>query len=123
MPGDFAMASNTLSHEQAEPEAPKADSISELGIDIEAIRPEVAQKLGYKAEPTGVLVTSVKPEGPADKAGLKPGMVIEKVGAKKVASPEDFKESLKAAAHEKELLMVIRTPVGGDVIVVQKDTK
>jgi serine protease Do len=123
MPGDYTLASNTLSQEQAESETPKADSISDLGIDIEAIRPEVVQKLGYKGEPTGVLVTSVKSDSPAERAGLKAGMVIEKVGSKKVASPEEFKENLKAAAHEKELLMVVRTPIGGDVIVVQKDAK
>jgi serine protease Do len=123
MPGDYTLASNTLSHEQAEPETPKADSIAELGIDIEAIRPDILQKLGYKTEPTGVLVTSVKTDSPAEKAGLKVGMVIEKVNFKKVGSPEEFKESLKAAAHDKELLMVVRTPVGGDVIVVPKDAK
>ena len=123
MPGDYTLANNTLSQEQAEPETPKADSISELGIDIEAIRPDVVHKLGYKGEPTGVLVTSVKADSPAEKAGLKAGMLIEKVGSKKVASPEEFKESLKAAAHEKDLFMVVRTPVGGDVIVVQKNAK
>ena len=40
MPGDYSLASNTLTHEKAEPQAPKADSFSDLGIDIEAIRPD-----------------------------------------------------------------------------------
>jgi serine protease Do len=44
MPGDYTLASNTLSQEQAEPETHKGDSFSDLGIDIEAIRPEKSSK-------------------------------------------------------------------------------
>jgi serine protease Do len=123
MPGDYSLASNTLSHESAEPEASKADSFADLGIDIEAIRPEVAQKLGYKGEPAGVLITSVKPDSPASKAGLREGMVIEKVGSKKVTSPAEFKEALKSISSEKGVLMLVRTPRGGSFVVVEKDTK
>ncbi len=110
MPGNFSLASNTLTHEQAEPETPKADSFADLGIDIEAIRPEVVQKLGYKGETTGVLITSVKPDSPAAKAGLEDGMVIEKVGSRKVTSPAEFKEALKSVDSEKGILMLVRTP-------------
>jgi serine protease Do len=123
MPGDYSLASNTLSHEQDEHETPKADSFSDLGIDIEAIRPEVAQKFGYKGEVTGVLITSVKPDSPADKADLKDGMVIEKVGFKKVNSPAEFKEALKSVTGEKGILMLVRTPRGAQHIVVHKDAK
>jgi serine protease Do len=123
MPGDYSLAGNTVTHETAEPETPKADNFADLGIDIEAIRPEVVQKLGYKGELTGVLVTSVKPDSPAAKAGLGEGMVIEKVGSKKVASPAEFKESLKSVSSEKGILMLVRTPRGGNFVVVQKDAK
>jgi len=125
MPGDYSLASNTLSHEQSEPEAetPKGDSYPDLGIDIGAIRPEVVKKLGYKGEPVGVLVTSVKPDSPADKVGLKEGMVIEKIGSKKVTSPVDFKESLKSAALEKGIMVWYRTPRGVDVVVIEEDAK
>jgi len=123
MPGDYSLASNTTSHEQSEPETPKADSFSDLGIDIEAIRPEVVQKLGYKGEPTGVLITSVKSDSPAEKAGLKEGMVIEKVGSKKVTSPAEFKEALKSVSSEKGILMLVGTPRGSTFLVVQKDAK
>ena len=123
MPGDYSLASNTLTQEKPEPETPQADSFADLGIDIEAIRPEVVQKLGYKGEPTGVLVTSVKPDSPAFKAGLRDGMVIERVGSKKVTSPAEFKESLTAASSERGILMLVRTPRGGNFVVIEKDAK
>lgn len=123
MPGDYSLASATATHETTEPETSKADSIADLGIDIEAVRPEVVQKLGFKGEPTGVLITSVKTDSPADKAGLRDGMVIEKVGFKKVTSPTEFKEALKSASSEKGILMLVRTPRGAQHIVVHKDAK
>jgi serine protease Do len=120
MPHDYSVASSTLVPGKAAPETPKTDNIADLGIDIEATNPETLQKLGYKAETAGVLVSSVKDDSPAAHAGLREGMVIEKVGSKKVASPAEFKEALKGAPVEKGVLLLIRTPRGGQFVVVRK---
>ena len=54
-----------------------ADSVTRpwLGVDTQEVTAEIAESLGMK-RPGGVLVASVYPGGPADKAGLKPGDVI-----------------------------------------------
>ena len=54
-----------------------ADSVTRpwLGVDTQEVTAEIAESLGMK-RPGGVLVASVYPGGPGDKAGLKPGDVI-----------------------------------------------
>jgi serine protease Do len=46
-----------------------------LGVRIQTVTEEIAETLGLK-EPIGALVASVIPDGPAEKAGIKPGDVI-----------------------------------------------
>jgi len=120
MPRNFSLASDTLVQEKPAPETPKADSFADLGLEIEGAKPEVLQKLGYKADTTGVVVTSVKPDGPAAQAGLREGVVIEKVGSKRVTNPAEFKEALKSAPAEKGVLLLVRTPRGGNFVVIHK---
>lgn len=54
-----------------------------LGVMIQDLTPEVAEKLGLKRA-EGALVTRVVEKTPAAKAGLEPGDVIIKYGAQKV---------------------------------------
>ncbi|MGB7335862.1 MAG: Do family serine endopeptidase [Salaquimonas sp.] len=46
-----------------------------IGADFQEVTAEIAESLGMK-RPGGVLVASVFEDGPADKAGLKPGDVV-----------------------------------------------
>ncbi len=125
MPKDFSLASDTVGphRNQAAPESPKADSYSDLGIEIEAAKSDVLQKLGYQGEIAGVLVTEVKPDSPAAEAGLREGMLIAKVGPHKILSPADFREALKSVSLEKGILMLVRTPRGGSHVVIHKVAK
>ncbi|RVD55297.1 DegQ family serine endoprotease [Mesorhizobium sp. M2D.F.Ca.ET.185.01.1.1] len=46
-----------------------------IGAEFELVTPQIAESLGME-KPTGALVSSVDPAGPAGKAGLNPGDVI-----------------------------------------------
>ncbi len=46
-----------------------------IGAEFEPVTPQIAESLGLDA-PAGALVSSVEPNGPAGKAGLKPGDAV-----------------------------------------------
>lgn len=46
-----------------------------IGAQFEAVTPQIAESLGM-ARPVGALVSSVAPDGPCARAGLKPGDVV-----------------------------------------------
>jgi serine protease Do len=120
MPHDYALAGNRLAPGKATPESPKTDSFDELGIEIEATRPDALQKLGYHSDTTGVLVASVKEDSPAANVGLREGMVIEMVGSKKVTSPNDFRDALKGTSLEKGVRLLVRNQRGAQFVVIHK---
>ena len=62
-----------------------------LGIAMQALTPELQTFWGI-AESGGVVVIRVYPDSPADKAGLKPGDIIVKLGDEKITvqKPEEL---------------------------------
>ncbi len=58
-----------------------------LGISLKPVEGDLAAYLGTT---DGVLVSSVVPESPADKAGFKPGDVLIAVGDEKLVAPQDL---------------------------------
>ncbi len=54
-----------------------------MGVKIQTITDEIAESMGLK-NVQGALVASVTPEGPADKAGIKPGDVITTFNGQKL---------------------------------------
>lgn len=64
-----------------------------LGVSVQALTPQLASYFGV---PEGVLVTEVRAETPAARAGLKAGDVITKVGDQVVARPADVSRAVAA---------------------------
>ena len=54
-----------------------------IGVDAQAVTPEIADALGM-SEPIGAIIKAVVKNGPADKAGLKKGDVIVELEGKKI---------------------------------------
>jgi S1-C subfamily serine protease len=53
-----------------------------IGVEPNDLSPELAETFGVKAD-AGVIITGVLQNGPAAKAGIRPGDVITSVGEKK----------------------------------------
>ena len=83
-----------------------------LGIEVQAITPEIAQNLGL-IDDQGVIITKVKPGSPASWAGLKKGAVIVAVNQQKVASADEFHRAIEKTDSNKPVLLLIKQ---GDVM-------
>jgi len=83
-------------------DAPKAE-VADLGLEVQALTPELGAQFGHTKETKGLLISNVKDGSPADAAGLEAGMVITKVVKDKrpqdVSSVKDF-QSLAGKADE-----------------------
>jgi serine protease Do len=108
----------------AEPEAKSGgpDKFDELGLEVADVTPDVAKQLGLTAS-AGVLVSSVTVNSPAYLAGLRQGMIIEKVGSKRVASMSDFKDALKDVSLDKGFVVQARSQAGAKFYVLRKEPK
>lgn len=92
----------------------------ELGIEVGELTNDEARQLGYENY-SGVLITQVKPNSPAERAGLREGMLIMRVGRTKVASVREFAEAMKDQSLSKGVLLHIRTQQGAHFVVVQAE--
>ena len=75
-----------------------------IGVDGESLTPQLAEYFGVKE---GVLVRTVNPKSPAEKAGLKAGDVITKVAGTPVASTREI-AGLVRGGHRTIAFTVVR---------------
>lgn len=78
-----------------------------LGAHVQAVTPYFATKLGVKPW-SGVLVTSVILDTPADRAGLQPGDVIVALGNQPVADDIAYSKLLPTMRDRRETVSVQR---------------
>jgi serine protease Do len=69
----------------------------EVGITAQTVTPLIAEALGL-SEQSGVIVGDVDPEGPAEKAGIKPGDVLLALDGKQMENGRQFTVDLYARA-------------------------
>lgn len=65
-----------------------------FGLQLQDLTEELSESFGYE-EGTGVLIADVEADSPADKAGMKRGLVIYQVGRYQVASSKQVEELLE----------------------------
>jgi serine protease Do len=116
MPREYTLAG---AHDSEGPETVEPGKFGDLGLDVADLTAEAARQLGYK-EATGVAITSVKPDSPAAAAGLHDGMLIEKVGQRRVTTVAEFREALKEVSLEKGVLLLVRSPRGSQFVVLRQ---
>lgn len=77
-----------------------------LGVSVQQVTSDLAQGLGLK-EVRGVLVSSVAPGGPADRAGLKSGDVILQFNGKDVNDSNILRNEVAATAPGTDVTLTI----------------
>jgi serine protease Do len=71
--------------------------IGYLGVGLQALDDNVRAQISYpKADGNGAVVVQIPPNGPAAKADLSPGDVVQKINDKDVNGPDDVISTVKA---------------------------
>jgi len=91
-----------------------------LGISVKNLTDELAERLGYK-EDMGVIVSEVKPDSDAARAGIKPGMLIMEVNKQPVKNSRQFNKAIKKALSENKtsLLLYVKQGDHGRYVIVR----
>ncbi len=88
--------------------AEKAAAASPMGLHVEALTAEIADRLGLPEGTKGVVVAGVEPGSPAESAEVRPGDVIREVDRKSITSPKEFEAAMSARAAKKPVLLLIQ---------------
>lgn len=81
--------------------------VERLGLHVQNLDTESAQKLGYKDE-KGVLVVKVGNDTPAAQAAIKPGSLIVAVNRNKVSDVAEFSKEIEIAAKDGRVLLMVK---------------
>jgi serine protease Do len=97
--------------------AQASQQIDALGAEVQELTPELARELELETE-SGVVVTNVQRGSLAARIGLRPGVVIARIGKTEVNSLEDFETGLQAAKEKRQLVLLIKTSNGTQLVSV-----
>ena len=124
MPEDFFTAARSgVRRGPGKGSSQKEESFNELGIQVKEMTSDAAKELGYDEKQTGLVVTAVDPKGPAAVAGLTPGLIIEKIGSKKISSAKDMEEALKSVSLKEGVTLLVNSPNGKRFVAIQANGK
>jgi len=95
-----------------------SDLGQKFGLKIAAIDKAVADEYRIE-EGAGVVVTEVLPQTPADRAGIRQGMVILEVNRQSVNTVADFNTALAESEQGKKALLLVKTGRYAQYIVLR----
>lgn len=78
-----------------------------LGIELENLTPDIADQLGYQFE-EGIVIKAVENDSAAQRAGLRPGMIVLEANRKEVKTVSAFSEVLSNADTGEPVLLLIQ---------------
>jgi len=89
-------------------EEPKVEE-TDIGVTVQELTPELADRLSVDRDTKGVVVTGIVPGSPAQRAGLTPGSIIIEVNREPVETVAEFREALGKAQDGKSVLLIVQT--------------
>lgn len=81
---------------------------SEFGLTVTDISRSAANRFGLDNDETGVVVTDVQANSAGEKAGIRTGDVITRVGTEKVSSKKDFLKLIDNQKKQDTLLLLVK---------------
>src|SRR6202522_4223915 len=99
-----------------------ASGHARLGIAISDLTPDVRQQLNLPPDVKGVAVAQVQPGSPAEDAGLSGGDVILEINRKPVSSADQFRNDVKSAPENQDMLLRVWANGGTSYRVVHPES-
>jgi serine protease Do len=101
-------------------ERPDERLVGKLGIRVEKLTPELAERLNIRTT-KGVVITEIERGSPGARAGLKVGDVIKEIEWQPVKDVSDYERALRKADLKKGILLVIQRRGGRTCFIVVKE--
>jgi serine protease Do len=102
---------------QADEEQPsQSDELSQFGLHVEELTPEITQKLGV-GKVTGVVVTEVDPASFAEDTGFSRGDVITEINHTPVNTMSDYRSLMGKLKSGQDVLFKIARPVENEKVL------
>ncbi len=101
---------------RAQSSASDESGMGRLGFAVQALTPDLADQLGLRRS-SGVVVSDIDPSGAAARAGLRPGMIIERMDGQPVRSPGDVQARARATRAGQAVSLLVRTQEGGELVI------
>ena len=105
---EFDVQLARLEPREARARRESGETDSDLGMTVEPLTPQLAERLEVPRSTTGVVITALDPSGRAAEAGLREGDVIRKVDGKTVTSSAELRSALSRTAERPALMLVQR---------------
>ena len=81
---------------------------SSIGLGVQNMNQELAEKYGYSAKIPGVIIVSIKPNSVAERSGLRKGDIIIEIDRIPVRNIDDYRESMEKNADNLILMKIQR---------------
>lgn len=91
---------------------------AQLGLSLAPLTPTLRSQLNLPDDATGTVIVDVKPNSPADQAGLQPGDLLVGIGATDVSSPDQAIAAVKAARRSGADVVALRIVRQGQALFV-----
>ena len=101
----------------AQPAAPVPGHAS-LGLTLAPLTPDARSQLNLPDNANGAVIAGVKPNSPADQAGIQAGDLLVGVGPKDVTSPDDAAAAIDAAKRSGAPAVALRIVRQGQALFV-----
>jgi serine protease Do len=109
----------TAYYEEYRAESGESRAVASLGIEVQNLDAELAREMELDEE-TGVVITRVFRDSPADKAGLRSGDVILQFDRQEVESVSDFEEMAGRIVEGEPVLVLVWRDGRTTFLVIEK---
>jgi serine protease Do len=105
--GQFHGGNQVASNDQGDQGNGQPGHAGKLGLAVANLDDQARQQINAPDTLHGVVVETVRPDSPADDAGLQPGDVILQVNRKPATSADQFIGAVHAAPQNQDLLLLV----------------